>query len=169
MALLVLAATAAGAVEEPDPVLIRYELKMGTRQIAGVSHDLEIGFEELDGERAGLRARVPIDSFDSGHPDFDSIVRKAIDSEHHPFAQIEGIARQGRLDGTLELAGVVRPVTVRLRTERVAGNLIAVASFAIDLRDHGVEIAGVDPHVSVDVIVLLASGPQAVRAALQSR
>jgi polyisoprenoid-binding protein YceI len=163
MAILALAATAAGALE-PDQVLISYELKMGTRQISGVSHQLEWSVLPLDDERAQVRVRVPIDSFDSGHRDLDSVLRRAIDSERHPFAQIDGIARQGRLDGTLDLAGVVRPVTVRLHLERVAGNVIAVASLAIDLRDYGLAIEGVDPHASIEVIVRLVSSPSAVLA-----
>jgi polyisoprenoid-binding protein YceI len=163
MALLGLAATAAGALE-PDQVIITYEVKMGTRQISGVSHELEWGFRALDEERAQMRLRVPIDSFDSGHGDFDSALRRAIASERHPFAQIEGIARQGRLDGTLNLAGVARPVTVRLHIDRVAGNVVAVASLAIELSDYGIALEGVDPHVSIDVIVRLVSSPNAVLA-----
>ncbi len=163
LAIFALFATAASALER-DQVLITYELKMGTRQISGVSHELEWNFQPLDDERAQVRVRVPIDSFDSGHRDFDSLLRRTIDSKHHPFAQIEGIARQGRLDGTLDLGGVVRPVTVLLHTERVAGNLIAVASLAIDLREYGVALEGVDPHAAVDVIVRLVSSPDAVLA-----
>jgi polyisoprenoid-binding protein YceI len=163
MALFALAATAAGALE-PDQVIITYDLKMGTRQISGVSHELEWSFRALDEERAEVRLRVPIESFDSGHRAFDSALCKAIGSERHPFAQIEGIARQGRLDGRLDLAGVVRPVTVGLRTERVAGNVVAVASLAIDLGDYGIALEGVDPHASIDVIVRLVSSPDAVLA-----
>lgn len=161
MALLALAA--AGAIE-PDQVLISYELKTGTRQISGVSHELEWSLRVLDDARAQVRLRVPIDSFDSGHRDFDSLLRKAIDSENHPFAQIDGIARQGRLDGTLDLAGIARPITVRLHTERVAGSVIAVASFDIDLRDYGVALDGVDPHASIEMTARLTAGPNAVLA-----
>ena len=162
MALFALA-TFAGALE-PDQIQIAYELKMGTREISGVSHELEWTVLAVDDQSAQVHLRVPIDSFDSGHLDFDSLLRRTIDSKHHPFAQIEGVARQGRLDGTLDLAGVVRPVTVLLHTERVAGNLIAVASLAIDLREYGLALEGVDPHASVDVIVRLVSSPDAVLA-----
>lgn len=163
MVIFALAATAAGALE-PDQVLITYELKMGTGQVSGVSHQLEWSFQTLDEERARVRLRVPIDSFDSGHRDFDSALRKAVGSESHPLAQIEGIARPGRLDGTLDLAGVVRPITVRLHTEHVAGNLIAVGSLEIDLRDYGIALEGVDPHASIDLIARLVSSPSAVLA-----
>src|SRR5260221_3711789 len=134
MAIFALAATAAGALE-PDQVFITYGMKMGTRQVSGVSRELEWSFVALDDAHALMRVRVPIDSFDSGHDDFDSALRKAIRSDRHPFVQIDGIARQGQIDGTLELAGVSRPVSVRLHAERVAGNVIAVASLTIDLRD----------------------------------
>ncbi len=163
MALFALAATAAGALE-PDQVLVTYELKMGTHQITGVSHQLEWAFQVLDDEHALVRVRVPVDSFDSGHSDFDSLWRRAIDSKRHPFAEIDGIARQGRLDGTLDLAGVVRPVSVLLHTERVAGNLIAVASLTIDLRDYGIALEGVDPQASIEMTARLAAAKDAVLA-----
>ncbi len=163
MAIFALAATAAGALE-PDQVFITYGMKMGTRQVSGVSRELEWSFVALDDAHALMRVRVPIDSFDSGHDDFDSALRKAIGSDRHPFVQIDGIARQGQIDGTLELAGVSRPVSVRLHAERVAGNVIAVASLTIDLRDYGVAIDGVDPHVSFDAVVRLTASPEAVLA-----
>ncbi len=53
---------------------------------------------------------------------------------------------------------------MRLHTERVAGNVIAVASLAIDLRDYGVALQGVEPHASIEVIVRLVSSPDAVLA-----
>lgn len=158
-----LAATAAGALE-PDQVLVSYEMKVQGRQISGVSHELEWSFQALDQERAQVRVSVPIQSFDSGHPGFDSALRKAIDSGRHPLAQINGVARQGRLDGTLELAGVVKPVTILLRLEHVGGNIIAVASLAIDLRDYGIALEGAEPQMSIDLIARLVSSPNAVLA-----
>jgi polyisoprenoid-binding protein YceI len=163
MAIFALAATAAGALES-DQVLISYQLKMGTAQISGVSHELEWSFEAIDDDHAQVGVRVPIASFDSGHRDFDSAVRRAIDSERHPFATIEGIAQPGRLDGTLDFAGVSRPVTVRLHTRRVAGNVIAVASLEIDLRDYGIALEGVDPHASVEMTARLVASSNAVVA-----
>jgi polyisoprenoid-binding protein YceI len=164
MALFVLAATAAGASTEPDQVLITYDLKMGQKEISGVSRELEWSFIALDEDRARMRLRVPIDSFQSGHSGFDSKLRKALDSEHHPMVEIEGVAREGQLDGTLELAGTARPVSVKLHLERVGGNVIAVASLEIDLRDYGVALEGVDPHMSVDALVRLSPSPKAVLA-----
>jgi len=134
-ALLLVAAKAAGALE-PDEVLITYTMNRGGQQISAVSHELEWNFLMLDEHRARMQVRVPVDSFASGEADFDSALRKAIGSAKHPLAQIDGIARHGRLDGTLELAGVVRPVTVLLHSERAAGQAAAVASLAIDLRDY---------------------------------
>ena len=163
MAIFALAATAAGAAG-PDQVLIAYEMKMGARQISGVSHELECSGLALGDERARVRLRVPIDSFDSGHPDFDSQVRRAIGADDHPFVQIEGIAQQGRLEGTLDLAGVARPIAARLQADRDGDRIVAAASLAIDLRDYGIAIEGVDPHVSIDAIVRIAARPDAVLA-----
>ena len=163
IAVFALAASAAGALDA-DQVQISYDLKMGTHQISGVSHALEWQTAALDAERAQVRVRVPIDSFDSGHADFDSVLRKALDADHHPFVQIEGVARDGQLEGTLELAGVVRPIVVRLHLERVAVHLVAIASFTVDLRDHGIVLEGVDPRLSVEALVRLTTNPDAVLA-----
>src|SRR6266850_754584 len=126
-ALLLVAAKAAGALE-PDEILITYAMKKGGQQVSAVSHELEWNFLMLDDHRARMQVRVPVDSFVSGDAEFDSALRNAIGSAEHPLAQIDGIARHGRLDGTLELAGVVRPVTVLLHAERAAGGAAAVAS-----------------------------------------
>ena len=162
-ALLLVAAQAAGALE-PDEILITYAMKRGGKQISAVSHELEWNFLMLDEHRARMRVRVPVDSFDSGDAKFDSALRNAIGSARHPLAQIEGIARHGRLDGTLELAGVTRPVTVRLHAERAAGGAAAVASLAIDLRDYSIVLKGVDPHVEIAVIARFPVGANAVLA-----
>jgi len=163
MALFALLTTAAGAVE-PDQVLITYDLKMGSKEISGVSRELEWSFMSLDQERGRMRLRVPVESFESGHGAFDQALRKAFDSEHHPLVEIEGVASEGRLEGTLELAGTARPVSVKLHLERVGGNVVAVASFEVDLRDYGVSLEGVDPHMSIDAVVRLSPSPRAVVA-----
>jgi polyisoprenoid-binding protein YceI len=163
MALFSLLATAAGATE-PDQVLITYDLKMGSNEISGVSHELEWSFVALDHERGRMRLRVPVESFQSGHGDFDRALRKALDSERHPLVEIEGVASEGQLEGTLELAGAAHPVTVKLHLERGGGNIIAVASLQIDLREYGVSLEGVDPHMSIDAVVRLTSSPRAVVA-----
>jgi len=167
-ALLLVAAKAAGALE-PDEVLITYTMNRGGQQISAVSHELEWNFLMLDEHRARMQVRVPVDSFASGEADFDSALRKAIGSAKHPLAQIDGIARHGRLDGTLELAGVVRPVTVLLHSERAAGQAAAVASLAIDLRDYSIVLKGVDPRVEIAVIARFPVGANAVLAGGSTR
>jgi polyisoprenoid-binding protein YceI len=161
--LLVLAAAAASA-DEPDQVLITYDLKIGAKELSGVSHELEWAFVAIDEGHGWMRLRVPVESFDSGHADFDRAVRKALDSEHHPLVEIEGEAREGRLDGKLALAGTVRPIAAKLHMERVGGHLVAVASMAFDLRDYGIAIPDVDPHMSIDAVVRLTTSPRAVLA-----
>jgi len=167
-ALILVAAKAAGALE-PDEILITYTMKRGGQQISAVSHELEWNFLLIDGHRARMQVRVPVHSFDSGDADFDSALRKAIGSAEHPFAQIDGIARHGRLDGTLELAGVVRPVTVLLHSERAGGGTAAVASLAIDLRDYSIDLKGVDPRVEIAAIARFPVGANAVLAGGSTR
>src|SRR5262249_2733898 len=101
--------------------------------------------------------RVPVDSFDSGHHDFDQALRKAFESERHPLIEIEGVAREGKLEGRIELAGTARPILVKLHMERVGGNIIAVASFAVDLRGFGVGVEGVGPPLTVEALVRFSS------------
>jgi hypothetical protein len=167
-ALLLVAATAAGALE-PDEILITYAMKRGGQQISAVSHELQWNFLMLDEHRARMQVRVPVDSLDSGDAEFDSALRRAIGSAKHPLAQIDGIARRGRLDGTLELAGIVRPVTVLLHAERTSGEVAAVASLAIDLREYSIVLKGVDPRVEIAVIARFPVGANAVLAGGSTR
>ena len=162
-AALALASTAASAVDAPH-IVIAYELKSGSRPIRGVSHELEWLFVPLEGERARMVLRVPVDSFSSTDGAVDAEIRRAVGGEHHPFLQIDGIAVQGRLEGTLELAGVAHQITVQLHTERFGGSIVAVGSFTIDLRDYGLHPDGVDPQVSFDVSVRLVASKDAVLA-----
>lgn len=163
MALFAVTASAAGATE-PEQVVITYRVKTGAHEISGVSHELEWSVGALDEQRAQVRAIVPIDSFDSGHRDFDSALRSAIRSRRHPFAQLDGIAGGDRFDGTLELAGVVRPVAFQLHADRVGEKLIAIASLEIDLREYGVVVAGVDPRMSIDFVGTFTTTSGAVLA-----
>jgi hypothetical protein len=167
-ALVLVAAESAGALE-PDEILITYAMKRGGQRISAVSHQLEWNFLMLDDHRARMQVRVPVDSLESGDAEFDSALRKAIGSAEHPIAQIDGIARHGRLDGTLELAGVVRPVKVHLHAERAAGGAAAVASLAIDLRDYSIALKGVDPRVEIAVIARFPVSANAVLAGGSTR
>lgn len=163
----ILAATfiafAAAAVERPA-VLTTYELRAGTRPISGVSRELEWLFVPVDGQRAQMKLRVPIDSFSSGDEKFDTAFRQAIDSRRHPDLVIIGIAGEGRLEGTLELGGVTREVDIRLNRQRAGGSVIAIASVAIDLRDFGVHLDGVEPRMSLEMVAGLVVSPDAVLA-----
>ena len=163
MALFALAATAAGALE-PDQVQISYELKLGTRQISGVSHALEWSFWAIDAESAQVRLRVPVDSFDSGHGDFDSALQGALAAKEYPLVEVEGTVRDGLLDGTLSLRGVERPVSIRLGIQHLGGKVIAAGAFTIDLREYGVVLEGVEPIANIEVVVRLLAAPGAALA-----
>lgn len=163
VALIALAATAAAALERPS-VLVTYGLKAGTRPIAGVSRELEWLFQPFERGRAGMQLRVPIDSFVSGDPKFDAAFRQAIDSRRYPWLQIEGIAREGLLEGTVQLGGIVRDVVVRLHRERDGDDVLAIASVELDLRDFRIALAGVDPRLSLDLSARLVMSDDAVIA-----
>ncbi len=156
--------TAAAAAVERPAVLTTYALRAGTRPISGVSRELEWLFVPVDAERAQMKLRVPIDSFSSGDVKFDIALRRAIDSRRHPDLVIVGVAQEGRLDGTLELGGVAREVAIRLHRQRAGGSVIAIASVAIDLRDFGVHLDGVEPRMSLEMAAGLVVSPDAVLA-----
>jgi YceI-like domain len=137
-------------------VLVRYEMKAGARPIVGASDEVEWTFSPLGAQRARMRLRVPIDSFLSEDREFDVALRKAIDSERHPFLVVDGIATDGQLDGTVDFAGTTRKVSVVLHSERSGDDVLAVASFAVDLRDFGIVLEGVDARMSFDAVVRLA-------------
>jgi len=114
-----------------------------------------------------MQVRVPVDSLfpamQSSIPRFESI-----GSAEHPLAQIDGIARHGRLDGTWS-----SPVSAAghgaLHAERAAGGAAAVASLAIDLRDYSIVLKGVDPRVEIAVIARFPVGANAVLAGGSTR
>ncbi len=165
--LLVLAAGSAGALAprlRPDQVLISYQAKTPAGELSGVAHTLEWRFTALTADSAQVRVRVPLEAFDSGHPDFDALVRRALGAEANPFVEIEGVARKDRFEGTLALRGVVRPVSIAIGSVREDENLFVNASFTVDLREYGVSIPGVEPRVLVEFVGCLAATPGAVLA-----
>src|SRR3989442_10964031 len=90
-ALLILAAAGARAEElevEPDQALITVDAAAGSKQLSAVSRSLEWKMIAYGGDRAEVHARVPLDSFDSGHPQLDAALRKAGDWTGHPVAEL---------------------------------------------------------------------------------
>jgi polyisoprenoid-binding protein YceI len=162
-ALISLTATAAVALE-PDQVLITYEVKAGAHQLSGVSHQLEWQAQAIDGDRTQVRLRVPIASFQSEHPEFDAALRKAADAANNPYVVIEGIAKREGFEGTLELAGVARPIAIPLHIQSVQGSLIASASFNVDLAEYGLALPGAETRAKIEAIVRLVASPRAILA-----
>ena len=162
LALLVLTGRAALA-DEPDQVLITYQATVGARQIAGASRSLHWSATQL---AAGtqVQLRVPIDSFDSGHPGFDSLLRTALQSDRYPFAEVEGVAQGNRFEGTIILRGVSRPLRLQLETVRTGMQVVVSTTFAIDLVEFGVSLPSVGRTVAVEFLVRLSAQPQAVVA-----
>ena len=154
-------ATAAGA-DQPEQALVTYEAQVGGGQISGVSHSLEWSATALTPQSAQIRLRVPIDSFDSGHADFDSQLRAAVDSARFPAVEVQGVARQDRFEGTISLHGVTRPFAVHVDVARADDRVIASASFQIDLREFDVSLPSAGSKISVDFVARLTASPQAV-------
>ena len=115
IALLALAAPAMAAGDvglQPDQVLISYGLKAGGREISGVSRSLDWSLQAIDAKRGHLLLRVPVASFDSGHPRFDSLLRTALDESTYPYAELDGISSADRFEGMVTIHGVAKPVSV---------------------------------------------------------
>jgi polyisoprenoid-binding protein YceI len=160
--LLALSGTTFG--EEPDQVLVTYEAAVGTRRISGVSHSLHWSANQVADDRAQVQLRVPVESFDSGHAGFDSLLRSALQSDRYPFIEVEGEVRGDQFEGTLAMHGVSRPLGVRIAIARAGTQLVASTSFAIDLDQFGVSLPSVGNRVVVDFVARLSANPRAVIA-----
>ena len=157
---LLLAASARAAA--PEQVLITYEANVGARQISGVSHALEWRATALGPDAVKVTLRVPVDSFDSGHPEFDALLRAAALSERHPFVEVAGVAHGDRFEGTLTFRGVSRPLQLQLGMARLDGFLVANASFTLELADFGLALPSVGPKIAIDFIGRFPDVPRTV-------
>ncbi|MCA1825824.1 MAG: YceI family protein [Myxococcales bacterium] len=164
MAALLALLGGAALAEESDQVLASYQAQVGDRQISGVSRSLQWRGVQLGDGAAQIQLRVPVDSFDSGHREFDSLVRAALQSDRHPFVEVEGVLRGKRFEGTLMLRGVARPLEMPVTVARVGRRLIAETSFAIDLRQFGIALPSVGRRVTIDFVARISADPQAVLA-----
>jgi len=164
--ILALLATLAHAAlgEEADQVLVTYEASVGERQISGASHSLQWSASQQADGSTRVQLRVPLESFDSGHPRFDSLLREALQARAHPFAEVEGVVREGRFEGILSLRGVPVPVSLPVRAVHSGRQLIVDASFPVDLAQFGVSLPGVKPRVTIDFVARLSATPEAVLA-----
>jgi len=160
--LTALASSALG--DEADQVLITYEMKVGGKDISGASRSLQWSAIPLDAQSAQIQLRIPVRSFDSGHPEFDSLLRAALEAERHPFIEVEGIARGRRFEGTLTLRGVAQPLAVATSVVRAGNRVIATSSFAINLQDFGISLPKTGGRVRIDFAAGVSMNPQAVHA-----
>ena len=92
---VLLAVAGAAAGDEPDQALITYEATVGERRISGVARALEWSATALAPDSARVQLRVPVAAFDSGHPEFDALLRAALQSELHPFLEVERPGDEG--------------------------------------------------------------------------
>ena len=97
ISLLVLGVAAARAGDfeiEPDQVLISAQAALGDKQVSAVSRTLEWTVLALGERGAQVHLRVPLDSFDSGHPQLDLALREALDQclEKGPLFAHPGVA-----------------------------------------------------------------------------
>jgi len=160
---ILLAIAGAAAADEPDQALISYEASIGgAKRISGVARSMEWSATAMTERSVAVQLRVPIASFDSGHPEFDSLLRAAMQAELYPFVEIEGIARGKRFEGTLRLHGVSRPLNVDITVDRAGGRLIASSSFFIELDDFGVSLPAVASRVAVEFLARISASPLAV-------
>jgi polyisoprenoid-binding protein YceI len=160
--LLAVPAARAEEDEEAGQVLIAYQASVGAHQISGVSHALQWNATALAPDGAQVRLRVPIDSFESGHPGFDALLKAAAEAERYPFIEVEGVARGGRFEGTLALRGVSRPLQIHIGVVQSAGHWVTNATFTLDLNDFGISLPSVGRRIAVDFVSRFPVSPQAV-------
>lgn len=141
---------------------IAYQASVGARQISGVSHALQWSATALGETGVQVQLRVPISSFDSGHPEFDALLRTAANAEHYPYVEVEGIARDGRFEGTMTIRGVSQPLAIDVHLTQLNGNWVANAAFTFDLTTFGIAMPGVGPRVSIDFVARVPMNPEAV-------
>ena len=153
---------AAAAHGEGDQVLITYQAQVGTREVSGVSHALQWSATALGPDSAQVKLRVPIDSFDSGHREFDALLRAAAQSDRHPFVEVEGIAHGSTFDGTITLRGVSRPLRLELGLARLDGRLVVNASFNLDLSEFGIALPSAGRRLAIDFVGRFPDEPRAV-------
>jgi hypothetical protein len=148
---------------EPDQVFLSYQAELGSAQISGVSRALEWSAVVLPGSAAQVQLRVPVDSFDSGHPEMDSRVRDALGSKRFPEVVVEGVARDGHFLGTVTMHGFSHALSAPLSAERRGASLVVRTSFAIALDAfHVTPPQGADNRVQVDFVARLHLTPTAV-------
>ena len=161
---VLLAAAGAALAEESDQVLVTYEVAAGGGRISGVSRSMVWSVTHLSDGTAQVLLRVPAGSFKSGHEGFDALVREALDAEHHPFVEAEGLIRGGRFTGTLTLRGVASPLSVPVTVVRAGPQLVVNTTFAFDLAQYGIAIPSAGSRVTIDFVTRVSADPGAVEA-----
>ena len=149
---------------ESDQVLITVDAQAGARQISAVSRSLEWQIVALGEDRAQVRLRVPIGSFDSGHGAIDQLVREAAGWTRNPKAEIAGEVSGGRFTGTLLVNGIARPVSMPVEVKRAGDQLVVHTRFNIDLRDFGLAVPPLDGSAMVEFVAMLHASPRAAFA-----
>lgn len=150
---------------EQDQVLISYQVDFGRHQISGVSRRLEWSITaSMDGS-AEIRLQVPVDSFESGHPQLDQELRRAMGRD--AAIEIEGVAKMGRspvrFEGTVTLHGVRQPFHTELTLSRIGSRIAVRTAFSLDLASFGVaRPAEIGSKVDVDFAARLRIHPRAV-------
>ena len=163
--LVLLLAGAARAEEqelEADQVLITAQISLGKAQVSGVSRSLEWSAQKLSDGAMQVKLQVPVASFETGHPEVDSLLR----SVAGPDVVVEGTARgEGsslRFEGTVRLNGATQPLKTQLLVARGSGAIAVYTSFAIDLTRFGIEPpAGMGKTVAVEFAAHLRQNPAA--------
>jgi polyisoprenoid-binding protein YceI len=129
---------------EPDQVLVTYQVSFGRQQLSGISRSLDWSVSALPDGTAQVRLRVPIDSFESGHPGIDALLRAVAESDRHPAVELDGVVKANEFQGTIAFHGKAFPLTVPLTLSRI-GSMVAVrTSFSLDLATFGIAPPAVD-------------------------
>jgi hypothetical protein len=118
--------------------------------LTGLLRELESGLYQAD-------VRLTLSSFTTGSVSRDQRVREGSDAALNPEIVFSGVSlaapEEGavRLRGTLTLLGQSRALEIPLSLVRAGGSHYAHASFALHLRDFGVDLPAAADEVRVDL------------------
>jgi len=161
---LLLALGSAALGKESDHALVTLRMSTGAELISARSGSLRWTAKRLDADRVQVQLQVPVESFDSGRGNFDSLLRAAFESDRYPLVDVEGILQAGRFEGTITAHGITRPLEVPVEIVRAGDQLRAVAFLSLDLEQFAVSLPAAGRHVAVEFSARLSVVPHAVLA-----
>lgn len=170
------AATAERAWSVAPGSTLAYHLVHRFHAVDGVARDLEGRARLLADGTLQVAVRARVAAFDSGNSNRDAHMMEVTDAARFPFVTVKAVAAGIRLpaapgdldvplDGTLDLHGVARPLSVTAHVHFASPERAEVtADFPVSLTAHGVErpsllFVKVEDRIEIAARLVLSTGP----------